>query len=346
MITAAQIRKLFPAAKAELVEAIVANWPQASGAGITTLKRKAMFFAMIGVETGGLKAIVENLNYTTAARIRETWPMRFKTDAAAQPYVRQPTKLANLVYGSRMGNGPPASGDGYRFRGRGMMQTTGRANYAARRFETNPEALQDPATAFLTAVAEWQRRGCNALADAGNIKACRNAINGGAVGLEDAIGFYAKGLKVFTDDKGAMPRVATLASLPELEPDEADEKMPAVEDEVADAIAIPQAASTIVQINDPKAVVSKMRAAGKAGLETQAAQAFGIPSVAGLLYSWFGHLLPDRVTPEMLVTTLLILVAVVSVLTVPLVRWWNRKRVYDAPPNQPAVQIIQPGAQP
>ena len=80
-------------------------------------------------ETGGrMQPIVENMNYTSTGRLRTVWPSRFKSDADAAPYVRQPEKLANLVYAGRMGN--TQAGDGWRYRGRGLVQITGRDNYA------------------------------------------------------------------------------------------------------------------------------------------------------------------------------------------------------------------------
>lgn len=202
-VTAAQLKKLFPNAKTELVAAVIDGWPQAEAAGITTKQRIALFFANVGVETGGLRLIVESLNYTSAARIRAVWPSRFKTDAAAQPFVRQPQKLANKVYNGRMGN-RSGSNDGWMFRGSGMMQTTGRENYTALGFGDNPDALRDPATAFSTAVREWAKRGCNAMADQGDVKACRKAINGGAIGLAEVEALYAKGLTVFGAVEGSL----------------------------------------------------------------------------------------------------------------------------------------------
>lgn len=87
----------------------------------------------------------ENLNYTSASRIRAVWPSRFPTDASAQPYVRNPQKLANNVYANRLGNGNPASGDGYRYRGAGLgAQLTGRANFRKFGIENNPDKAMDP----------------------------------------------------------------------------------------------------------------------------------------------------------------------------------------------------------
>ena len=96
-----------------------------------------------------------------------------------------------------------------------------------------------------------------------------------------------------------------------------------------------------ILINDPKAEVSKARAGAKAGLETQIGQAITLPTLAGLLCTWFGRYLPDGMTPDMLVGTLAVLFAALMLVAVPIVRWWNRKRVYDAPPNTPTVQVVQ-----
>jgi len=153
------IKKFCPSAKPEIVAAIVSNWQVAVDAKIDANEnRLCMFMASIAVESNGLRATVENMNYTTAAQIRKTWPSRFKSLAAAQPYVRQPEKLANLVYGKRLGNNQP--GDGWKYRGGSLMQTTGRANYKKMGFENNPEKLREPVTAFLVAVREWVNRKC------------------------------------------------------------------------------------------------------------------------------------------------------------------------------------------
>ena len=90
--------------------------------------RVAAFLAQIAQESGELQRLIENLNYS-AKGLMKTWPRRFRTLAAAQKYARQQEKIANHVYASRLGNGDEASGDGWRFRGRGLIQVTGRENY-------------------------------------------------------------------------------------------------------------------------------------------------------------------------------------------------------------------------
>lgn len=203
MVTKAELKTFLPKAKATLVDAVADNWPAAEEAGITTPRRVRQFLANIATETGGLTAIVESLTYTSAERIRATWPTRFKTAAAAQPYVRQARKLAIFVYGGRMGNAAAPSTDGWDFRGGGMMQTTGREGYRAMGFEKNPGELQsNPRTAFLTAVREWKNRGCNALADKDDTTAVRKAINGGTNGLDHVRTHLANARKVWPDGAG------------------------------------------------------------------------------------------------------------------------------------------------
>lgn len=234
MITRAQILKFAPGAKAELVDAIVSNWSAASAAKIdANPKRLHRFMASIGIETGGLRSISENLNYTSADRIFKIFnnkKKRFATVTACQPYVRQPKKLAIKVYGGRLGNKPAPSDDGWRYRGAGMMQTTGYDNFVALGFGDNPDALRDPDTAFLTAVREWTKRGCNALADKKNDQGVRKAINGGLNGFDEFLAYIAKAERVWptvaaANDDDVIEREYTA---PADEPDEAIEEEPPI----------------------------------------------------------------------------------------------------------------------
>lgn len=147
--------------------------------GITaTPARLAEWLGEMAHESDGFRALVENLRYGSAARIRAVWPTRFPTAASAAPFVRQPEKLANLVYAGRMGNGPPSSGDGWRFRGRGIIHLTGRENYRRAGLEATPDAAADPATAVRIACDYWTERALNTLADAGQSDAISARING------------------------------------------------------------------------------------------------------------------------------------------------------------------------
>ncbi|MEO6920516.1 MAG: glycoside hydrolase family 19 protein [Collimonas sp.] len=171
---------------------------------INTPARQAAFLAQIGHESGGLVAVVENLNYG-AAGLLATFGSRF-TPATAQHYARKPENIANHVYALRNGNGPESSGDGWNYRGRGPIQLTGLRNYAVARdrlrklhgtdvpdFVSHPEAVEQPEWGAACAAMYWQGNGCNALADLGNIDAITRAINGPAMaGKEERRALWVK----------------------------------------------------------------------------------------------------------------------------------------------------------
>lgn len=148
--------------------------------------RMAAFLAQVGHESGQLRSLVENLNYSAEALVR-TWPSRF-TPQTAGAYARQPEKIANKVYGGRMGNGAEASGDGWRFKGRGLIQLTGRSNYRAAGtglglpLEDQPELLEQAEHAAQSAAWWWAKHGLNELADAGRIQDIGSLINTGQPG--------------------------------------------------------------------------------------------------------------------------------------------------------------------
>lgn len=183
-VTASLLTRLCPSAKPDIVDVIVRGWPQAEAAGITTNLRLRHFLARIAVETGGLRAVSENLSYSVRG-LQRTWPKRFPTIESAKPFAHSPEALAIKVYGGHLGNAPAPSRDGWIYRGAGMMQTTGRANFKALGFEDNPDALRNPEIAFATAVREWKNRGCNAIADRDDAKGVCVAINGGTNGLDE-----------------------------------------------------------------------------------------------------------------------------------------------------------------
>lgn len=137
---------------------------------ITTPTRLAAFLAQITHESAEFCALVERLDYT-ATRLTAIWPRRFPTPAAAARCAHQPERLANTVYANRLGNGPATSGDGWRYRGRGLIQLTGRANYLAAGaalaldLVTQPEQLETPGPAALAAAWFWHSRRLNELAD-------------------------------------------------------------------------------------------------------------------------------------------------------------------------------------
>ncbi|MBA1195672.1 glycoside hydrolase family 19 protein [Pseudomonas plecoglossicida] len=148
--------------------------------------RAAAFLAQIGHESGQLRVLVENLNYSAEALVR-TWPSRFTADTAPT-YARQPEKIANRVYSGRMGNGPESSGDGWRYRGRGLIQLTGRDNYRAAGaalglpLEDQPDLLEQADHAAQSAAWWWAKHELNELADAGRIQDIGSVINTGKPG--------------------------------------------------------------------------------------------------------------------------------------------------------------------
>jgi putative chitinase len=171
---------------------------------ITTVDRIAAFLAQLAQESGQLKRLAENLNYS-AQRLMQVWPARFPTLDKAQMYERNPEKLANYVYAKRLGNGDETSGDGWRYRGRGLIQLTGRGNYLAAAqgiglsLVEQPELLEQPDAAARSAAWFWKSHGVNELADDQNddndtedFKTITKRINGGTVGLQDRLAFWAK----------------------------------------------------------------------------------------------------------------------------------------------------------
>jgi putative chitinase len=143
----------------------------------------------------------ENLNYR-AETLMKLWPKRFPSLEFAKQYERNPKKIANSVYANRMGNRDEASGDGYRFRGRGCIQLTGSANYfhAGKAlgvdFVMQPELVATPQYAALTAGFFWNTQRLNALAEVLNHTALTKKINGGTIGLDDRIAHTNKALSV------------------------------------------------------------------------------------------------------------------------------------------------------
>lgn len=161
--------------------------------GITGQQRMAAFLANCAHETGGGRRLEENLSYS-ADRICAVWPSRFPNRAVADPFARNPEALANKVYGGRMGN--QEAGDGWRFRGRGLIQITGRTNYAAmaarlgKPLDSLPGYIETRPGAAESAAAWWSANGCNEMADSGDMTALRRRINGGTTGLDDVLRRY------------------------------------------------------------------------------------------------------------------------------------------------------------
>jgi putative chitinase len=169
---------------------------------INTPERIAGFLSQVGHESGGLKFVVENLNYSAPA-LRTVFGKYFTDDSQANAYARQPEKIANKVYANRMGNGDEKSGDGYRYRGRGLIQLTGKDNYTAFgnacgiNVIADPSIVESPNAAALSAGWFWNTRHLNSLADAKDIVGMTKRINGGTNGLDDRQMRYAKIMDYF-----------------------------------------------------------------------------------------------------------------------------------------------------
>lgn len=167
---------------------------------INTPARQAAFLAQLAHESAELRRTQENLNYSWE-RLRKVFPRYFRTDAEAQSYDRQAERVANRVYANRMLNGDETSGDGWRYRGRGPIQVTGRENYRkcgqalGMNLESDPDRMLDPTVGCLAAAWFWHSRGLNSLADADDENGFREItrrINGGFTGLVERIGFWEK----------------------------------------------------------------------------------------------------------------------------------------------------------
>jgi putative chitinase len=168
---------------------------------INTPQRIAAFVAQCAHESGGFRFVKENLNYK-AASLRKTFGKYFPDDAIAATYANRPEQIANRVYGGRMGNGPEASGEGYKYCGRGLLQLTGKENYSwfAASLEISPEEAAEYLETFEGAAQSacwfWETNNLNIEADAGDIKKMTKKINGGYIGLEDRIKHYEHALHI------------------------------------------------------------------------------------------------------------------------------------------------------
>jgi putative chitinase len=163
---------------------------------INTIERVAAFIAQCAHESGGFSVLEENLNYK-GATLTKLWPQRFPANVA-EDYAGKPEKIANKTYGGRMGNGDEHTGEGYKFRGRGLLQLTGKDNYKAcsqALFQDGtlieePDLLLDPYYAIHSACWFWSKNKLNQYADSGDFTTMTKKINGGVIGLDDRIHHY------------------------------------------------------------------------------------------------------------------------------------------------------------
>jgi len=198
-VTIDQILQLAPNTRSSYREAFQNGQAVFDRCGISDSPlRVAHFMAQVLHESGGLAIQFENLNYSSE-RLPKVWPLRFKPKGPLNPaaFAHNPQALANQVYGGRMGNVGP--NDGFTYRGRGLLQLTGRESYQAattvlrKDFPDAPDFVADPDEVIgaqwclAIAAAEWAAKGCNAMADQDDIKGITKAINGGQIGLAERI---------------------------------------------------------------------------------------------------------------------------------------------------------------
>ena len=206
MITGDQFKHLFPNAQdpdgwAEAMNNVFPTYD------ISTPQRVASFLAQCGHESGGWTVFEENLNYS-AQGLCKVFPKYFPNMDIATQYQKQPEKIANRIYSSRMGNGDEHSGDGYKYRGRGPIQLTGRSNYtqfAKDMFDDWQNVVENPDWvtadrdfALMSAIWFWNKNGLNVQADNGDIKLMTKKINGGYIGLDDRIKHYNECINLLT----------------------------------------------------------------------------------------------------------------------------------------------------
>lgn len=166
---------------------------------IMSVNRVACFLAQCMHESGSFNYLSENLNYSKEA-LRRVFPKYFPTEEDAARVARQPEMIANIVYANRMGNGPTESGDGWRYRGRGIIQLTGKSNYEAcsqdlfgdSTLVDDPDLLTQPDYAIRSACWFWNKNNLNRWADSLDVITLTKRINGGTNGLEDRMNYTTK----------------------------------------------------------------------------------------------------------------------------------------------------------
>ena len=164
---------------------------------INTPNRQTMWVAQCGFESSSFNTLRENLSYGPD-QLQKVWPRYFPDEATAQRFARQPVALGNYVYANRLGNGDYASGDGYTYRGGGLIELTGRANYRTiggllnLPLEARPALIEQPATAARSAGLFWHMHGLNDIADTGNIDQATKVINGGQNGADQRKALWLK----------------------------------------------------------------------------------------------------------------------------------------------------------
>ena len=193
--------------KGHIPDTVIAQIPGVmENFGVNTPLRLAHFLAQCGHESGGFRLTQENLNYS-AKGLMGTFKKYFPTEALANAYARQPQKIANKVYGGRMGNGLEASGEGFKFRGRGYIQLTGKQNYTAFDLAVEDDILANPDLvsskhALSSAAWFWKKNGLSLIADTGSsaevVTKITKRVNGGTIGLPDRIKHFKEFYELIT----------------------------------------------------------------------------------------------------------------------------------------------------
>jgi putative chitinase len=202
MITKDQLESFFEDTKESIIDSFVDPLNKTCDKfEINTVERIAMFMAQIGHESGGLTRTSENLNYK-ADRLAQIFPKYFRNVDPSE-YAHNPEKIANRVYSNRMGNGDEESGDGYKFRGRGLIQLTGRSNYESfaedmeMELDDAVEYLGTPEGAAMSAGWFWNKNNLNQYADNEDIGGATKRINGGTIGLAERKELFEEAKEVF-----------------------------------------------------------------------------------------------------------------------------------------------------
>ena len=183
MITAETLKRFAPRI-ADPVRHAAALEAARLGSSVTTARRLCHFLGQVFVETGGFSAMEENLNYRKPDRLDAIFSAVNGLEDAKALIARGPQAIGNRVYAKRLGNGDEASGDGWRYRGSGYKQLTGRNNYrdigaiVGMDLEGSPELAREPEAAAKVAFAFWDARGCSPLADKGDMEGVTKKING------------------------------------------------------------------------------------------------------------------------------------------------------------------------
>lgn len=205
MVTKESIIKVMPRMPTDYADILIREM---GFADINTILRQSAFLAQIAHESSELTRLEENLNYS-AERLMVVFKRYFPTKDIANQYSRQGEKIANRVYSNRMGNGDEASGDGFRYHGRGVIQLTGKDNYMrcgrdiVQPLVEHPELLIQPEHAIRSATWFWQCNSLNSLADNKQMNIITRRINGGELGLVERMKYYNKALEVLIAEESA-----------------------------------------------------------------------------------------------------------------------------------------------